>query len=250
MRAREQRGAAQRGAGQEHRNAGAARHGAEAARRALHFGRVSPYTQPMRLHHPVMPYVYSTAPLLLLLAATSLTIGTGEAVTAFYASYRTAHPALTAFIQVLTDWGNPALYLVYGTLYLRASKTADPATRRFVIAYIVVQLLVAFLFVRILKIVIGKPRPGIGGDFSPFSFNAGNNSFPSGHTAEIAGAIIPLAQRWRNVALTVLLSCYLAAVGYSRVYLGMHHMSDVLAGTGLGCAAAYLIHRLAHRTTS
>jgi membrane-associated phospholipid phosphatase len=73
------------------------------------------------------------------------------------------------------------------------------------------------------------------------------SSFPSGHTAAalaLYGAVAVLA--WRRGApwpIWVLLALPLA-VGMSRLYRGMHHPSDVVAGLLLGLMALVLVHRM------
>jgi undecaprenyl-diphosphatase len=57
-------------------------------------------------------------------------------------------------------------------------------------------------------------------------------SFPSGHTAGSFAAATALAAFYPE--RTPLLVTIAALVGYSRVYLGHHHPTDVIAGAGLG----------------
>lgn len=87
---------------------------------------------------------------------------------------------------------------------------------------------------QLLKFAIQRPRP----DVSLRLVEIGGFSFPSGHSmAAMAffGLFIWLV--WRYVrdgrlraGLTALLCLMVVAVGFSRVYLGVHYASDVLGG--------------------
>ena len=67
------------------------------------------------------------------------------------------------------------------------------------------------------------------------------NSFPSGHTAAISGLLAPLVLwRRRFAATAVPVVCVVAA---ARVYLGAHHLSDILAGALLGTIVATAVWR-------
>lgn len=84
------------------------------------------------------------------------------------------------------------------------------------------------------KHVIARPRPSLWTTIAPEA----TYSFPSGHamgSATLAAVCIVLAwnTRWRWGAVVVGIA-FAAAVGLSRVYLGVHYPSDILAGW---CAA-------------
>ena len=62
------------------------------------------------------------------------------------------------------------------------------------------------------------------------------NSFPSGHTAAIAGFAVPLLF-WRR-RLAWLVFAIISLVAAARVYLGAHHLTDIFAGALLGALIA------------
>lgn len=61
-------------------------------------------------------------------------------------------------------------------------------------------------------------------------------SFPSGHAASAAAFATGAALE--HPASAAVLAPLAAAVGYSRVHVGVHHVSDVLAGAALGAGIA------------
>jgi len=91
------------------------------------------------------------------------------------------------------------------------------------------------------RILVRRPRPTVGASALPGSF-----SFPSGHAAGAGAAFGYLAylgvratKRLRaHVGIAFAAGVVILGVGYSRVVLGFHWASDVLAGTVLGLAVA------------
>jgi undecaprenyl-diphosphatase len=76
-----------------------------------------------------------------------------------------------------------------------------------------------------------------------------SSSFPSGHAfggAVVLGLLAYLAAMYVSVALGVLLVLLIASIGISRIYLGAHYPTDVLAGWVFGCAFLWLIIGVFH----
>ncbi len=109
-------------------------------------------------------------------------------------------------------------------------------------AHLVSVVAVAGIATVVLKIAlhIHRPEP-IGTGWDAFAF-------PSGHSAANAAlygflAIITAWEvegRWR-LPMTGAIAVLIGAMAFSRVYLGAHWLSDVLAGTAFGIATAALI---------
>lgn len=97
---------------------------------------------------------------------------------------------------------------------------------------------------QLLKLLIERPRP----DLVPHGVQVLTLSFPSGHATMSAsvyltlGVLLASLQGSRRAAVYLLLVAGLLtlAIGISRVYLGVHWPSDVLAGWSLGAAWALL----------
>jgi undecaprenyl-diphosphatase len=93
-----------------------------------------------------------------------------------------------------------------------------------------------------LKVFYNRPRP----DLVPHGSYVYSASFPSGHSTLSAAMYLTLAMlvaslephRGSKVMVYVLAAALILAIGFSRVYLGVHWPSDVLAGWALGGAWA------------
>ena len=93
-----------------------------------------------------------------------------------------------------------------------------------------------------IKLIVARPRPDIAAHFDLVY----SSSFPSGHATMapvvyLTLAVILAAGEPRKDVRALMFACAVAmilAVGVSRVYLGVHWPTDVLAGWVLGAAIA------------
>lgn len=87
-----------------------------------------------------------------------------------------------------------------------------------------------------MKQIIGRQRP---------LDDVSNPAFPSGHTAyAFAGATL-LGSRYPKLRIPLYIGAGL--VGLTRIYLGRHYASDVVAGAAIGTVTGALVSR--HRAT-
>jgi len=89
---------------------------------------------------------------------------------------------------------------------------------------------------QILKYIVARPRPEYG------LYTRGGYSFPSGHATGATvfyGMLIILAlmclkkSRQRGIFVSIA-ATLIILIGWSRIYLGVHYTSDVIAGIFLG----------------
>lgn len=96
---------------------------------------------------------------------------------------------------------------------------------------LIISFLLYFGLAGILKIIVARPRPFIAldnysaGDVNPY------RSFPSGHATAVF-TLIPFFDFKRIVYYSWIFIAVL--ISLSRVYLGVHYLSDVIAGAIIG----------------
>lgn len=70
------------------------------------------------------------------------------------------------------------------------------------------------------------------------------HSFPSGHTALAFSAATTISLQYHKWYITAPAYLWASSVGYSRMFLGKHYPTDVLAGAATGIGTGYLSHWL------
>jgi undecaprenyl-diphosphatase len=149
-----------------------------------------------------------------------------------------ANPLLDIFFPIITWLGNGWIVIAMVGIFFALQK---PAYLRQHLPWLGVALLVGGLCVYGIKKMVPRPRPLT--DLAPL-IDAGKvyihvlgeqlryRSFPSGHaqTAFTVGTYLSfLLPRWTPLFLSLA-----AAVGFSRIYMGVHFPIDVIAGSLVG----------------
>jgi undecaprenyl-diphosphatase len=145
-----------------------------------------------------------------------------------------SHPVAVSVIKAVTWLGSGGvLWTLTG-----AAVVALAIRRRWrLAAYLTVAGAGALVLDPVLKTLVGRLRPVVA---HPVAYGNGN-SFPSGHalgSIVCYGALflvfLPAARgAWRRT-FTVVIVTVIAAIGISRLLLGVHYVSDVLGGWALG----------------
>jgi len=146
-------------------------------------------------------------------------------------------PLLTSAMFVVTSLGSSliasCIAVVFGLYLIRR--------RRFYwLAAFLSSVYGGMLLNRILKYVFQRPRP----HFDDPLLSLSSYSFPSGHTMTatvvfgvLAAYLFATTQNWRRRVVIVLVASFLILlVGFSRIYLGVHYLSDLLGAMAEGLA--------------
>ncbi|MCW2720574.1 phosphatase PAP2 family protein [Pseudonocardia sp.] len=145
-------------------------------------------------------------------------------------------PVLTTVAVAVTTIGNTAatavLAVLVGAFRWYRGRRADAVLA-------VVAMGTAALVFTTIKRVLDRPRPPVADRL----VSSANESLPSGHATMsmvVVGTIVVLS--WgslgglRRAVLVVVAAAWVGAVGATRVYLGVHWFSDVIAGWLVGAA--------------
>jgi undecaprenyl-diphosphatase len=174
-------------------------------------------------------------------------------VNAFVLGHRTGW--LTTIMQTATWLGSSAvivpLLLATSVYLLRACRDLRA------IAHLWAALGGSLILFEAFKSMVGRARPPA----AQMILHAGGYAYPSGHTTQaiaVWGLLAflavtgrsPRARRARTAVLTIAAAVILL-VGASRIYLGVHWLTDVLAGYALGATwlALVVAHRLSDHGT-
>ena len=156
----------------------------------------------------------------------------------------------------ITDYGKSGWFLwPLGLLFLALSAlppVLTPISQRVLaaamvrIGFLFAAIAVPSLFVTIVKRLIGRARPLVGGSLDPFLFDLFSwrveyAGMPSGHATTAFAALVAFGTLWPRARTIFLVYALLIAI--SRVVVTAHYPTDVLAGALAGIAGAMMVRR-------
>ncbi len=114
------------------------------------------------------------------------------------------------------------------------------------VGFLFTAIAVPSLFVTIVKRMIGRARPNVGGSldpflFSPFRWEAAYAGMPSGHATTAFAVLVAFGTLWPRARTALLIYAVLIAI--SRVVVTAHYPTDVLAGALVGVVGAMMVRR-------
>ena len=155
-------------------------------------------------------------------------------------------PPLTALSHAL-DWlfspmiGTVVLVLIAAAI-VAVTRRIRPA------AFFVGLVVIPWLATEVVKVIVRRPRPGSPALVHPLSASPTSFSYPSGHTSLAAALCVTLLVLcWSTRArpyLIVVAGIVPLLTAFSRMYLGVHYLTDVVASlifTSAAIAALVLV---------
>lgn len=145
----------------------------------------------------------------------------------------------------------PAGLYAYGVL---ASELDKPTADRRYAAETAIQALtslgITYGIAVATKIIVDRERPYLAYPGLIINGEGGNDkylsSFPSGHSAGTAAIATTMMLRYPKWYVIVPSVGYSLWMGFSRLNLGVHYLTDVLAGYAIGAGVAYGVHALSN----
>lgn len=169
--------------------------------------------------------------IILILVSNGYTQSLDEAITSYFVSIRT--PIVTKIMEVLSFLGSTPTYVVI-TIIIMFIELKEGL-------FYGGHLLITQLINRVIKFIIKRPRP----DKINWLVQESNYSFPSGHAMSAMCGYGLLYIKFKNSnfkyknILCIISIAMVFLISISRIYLGVHYFSDVLAGMIL--ALSYIL---------
>ncbi|MCD8350532.1 MAG: phosphatase PAP2 family protein [Planctomycetaceae bacterium] len=203
----------------------------------------------MRTAHARYPHLQHTLvalPTLFMCLTILLSFSSEQQTYSHFSELENVKTTAATILDAISSYGNIPFYLAYAWFLFIAIRRRCGETKRFVFTYLL-SLGFTLLFVEAMKTCIGRPRPGVPGDeFIPFLDKRTHESFPSGHMTESTITTVPLARRCGGFIVPLLVGCLNAAMGYSRIFTGAHHPTDILFSLFLGGIITSSFWHLSH----
>ncbi|MBR1121085.1 phosphatase PAP2 family protein [Bradyrhizobium lablabi] len=157
-------------------------------------------------------------------------------------------------LRILTDFGKSAyvLWTLAGLLFavLIVSAAFRGTARSLLLGlgtrlqFLFLAVLVSVLTGEVLKWIVGRGRPFVGGEanafhFSHFDGSEAYQSLPSGHAITAFALAFAVSALWPQLRIVMLV--YALLIAMTRLVLLAHHPSDVVAGALVGVIGAMFV---------
>ncbi len=149
-------------------------------------------------------------------------------------------PTITALLRCITHVGDTVVVLAFCLLLITYKRT-----RKTIALPVSLAVIISTLLNSLLKPLFSRQRPNLLRLVSESSY-----SFPSGHamvTATLYTMLVLLSfwffkNRLLKLSIAALCVFVILAIGFSRIYLGVHYAGDVLGGWLIGVSVAVRVY--------
>ena len=156
--------------------------------------------------------------------------------------------SMTVIMKMITTLGS-SIVIVAGLISVAVLIRDKKYFKIFVFAN-----LLAIILNNIIKLIVHRPRPSNTMTLAVET----SYSFPSGHSMMsmvFYGLVIYyvrkfVKRKWISNLLTVVLSLVILAVGITRIYLGVHYATDVLAAYVIGFVYLFVFIKILEKRES
>ena len=161
------------------------------------------------------------------------------------------------FADEITNYGRSSTFLYpFGMVLLALAAVLSPwltkmsqgmlAALAVRFGFLFVAIGLPSLFATVIKRLIGRARPYVGGHDDPFAYmpfiwKPEYASMPSGHATTAAAAALAIGAVWPRVRAVMWI--YALVIMASRILIFVHHPSDVLGGAVVGVIGALIVRR-------
>lgn len=153
-------------------------------------------------------------------------------------------PILAPICYYYTRYMLYAIGTPLAILYLASFKINKLKPYRMVLLLAVMTMAIGIPIVDLLKYYSAVPRPWVLYPDIISLYRGRGTSFPSGHAFQAFAATLPiitcflsndgnLKRNWKKNVLVIILLAFAITLSFSRIFAGMHFISDVLFGIGL-----------------
>lgn len=148
------------------------------------------------------------------------------------------------FFKLITELGDEtAILVMVAVIYFGIDKKAGER--------IGFTVLFSGVLNGLIKIAVRRPRPFVKEPaFAKADLAekyADSFSFPSGHAQNSAALYLSIKRSFKNKFVSCICITLITLICFSRIILGVHYISDVLAGLALGIAIVYLVNFLLNK---
>jgi len=151
------------------------------------------------------------------------------------------YPLLDNFMIVFSAYGPYVFELTLIIMWFSGRSESMRLANRKRALYAFISALIAMAANLVLGSLIFRVRPFVSGESKLLYPSATDSSFPSDHAA--GGGSIATSIYFGKRLVGKIMFAFATVVAISRVYVGAHYPSDVVAGLAIGIISAWLVER-------